>query len=375
MKAKILCLILAVLTLCAAVLSCSSERKSVWLKYKDAEITEASYRFWLATTKYYAVSSGGVKDTLEGWNENYTDEKGNTGTVAEYIEERARDYAIRTAVKLQLFSEFGLTLSSEETAQNDDYLNKLIYERYGDSKSAFNEELKKVYGITLDDLEQTLTVESKAAAVDEYLFGENGPMAPTKEEKEKYYADNYVRLQIVAINLEKEYVKNDDGTFATDESGNYVIKTYTDEERAAKRAVADAVMQWANEGEEFTDLVMEFSEQVNKTHADGIYFRKSDVAFADANGISRQTVSAMFAQEIGQVVRYETPDRAIYIVKRLPLVEGAYALTGESDQFATFEEDLLSAKTDAYYRPLMAEVQIDDRLYELRVVDISKGIL
>ncbi|MBQ9469194.1 MAG: hypothetical protein IJU52_09330 [Clostridia bacterium] len=369
--------ILLIAAICTvAAVSCAADKGEVWIRYKDTEISERICRFWLSEIKSDFVSRyEDITDTPACWNGKTTDAEGKTITRGEYVELYAQQYAKNVAVELQLFREYGLKLTEEETGKVDQYINELIYYRYGDSKSAFGKALKSAYGMSIDDLREVLIYESEVSKLEDYLFGTDGVMAPTDDELDEYYTSHYARFLPIVIYTDAGYDYNEDGTVKRDAAGNPVTRKYTAKEKEEKIGKAEAVQALIDDGEDFFRLAGTYSEELNVPDENGYYFSSDDIFSAGtAYGVDYSVLTGIMKQDIGSVKTYEIAGQSIVIVKRLEPEKDAYKQTALSEQFRTLRDHVVTQKNRALIESLAAQVEIHDDFCRLKTVDVPGGI-
>ena len=375
-KLKACSALLALLILLFSALSCGKEEKKAWLTYKDQKITEQVYRYWLSSVKNKFVSSyEDVTDTLECWNRRTTDVDGNSVTWGEYVGQYAMLYAKNMLIELKLFEDRGLSLTDEEEEKIDKYINELIYYRAGDSRSKFNEELKSVYGISTEDFKEALEIESKVAKLEEYFLSDAGGLKASSEEIEDYFQEHFVRIQVLLIYTDAEYELDEKGAVAYDEAGQPKVKKYTEAEKEEKRNKARAVEALAQQGEDFGSLVEHYGELQNRTHPNGFYFSDEDLySLAADKHYDINILRAIVSQKVGSVARYETEGEAIFLVKKLELIPGAYLLEEEKDQFENLQDQVTTQKFRGLIEPELEKVTVSEEAYDLKIVDINRGV-
>ena len=362
------------LALCSLILlfaGCGKSASDAALSCGSVSISRETYRYWLATFKYYFVTHyEDLTDTTESWNRDLGDGR----TAAEYLEDYTLQYAKTMIGALMLFDEYKLKLDSSAVEEIDDTINEMIYYRYNDSKAAFNAALMDTYGITVTDLREALLIEAKGSAVENYLYGDNGKELPTNEELTAYYNAHYMRAGMVAVNTEFEYIKDLDGNYKFDDSGKAMTTDLNDEQKAEKRALAANIEERVKAGEDILALTKEYAPEEYENYPDGYYFCPEDYTSYVNSGYTSQFMTAILQLKDGEVKTYEE-DGMIYIVKRLPLIDGAYADKQNETQFRNLQEYVITEKYKAKIAELIEDVTVSDYVRSLKAVDIKKGFI
>ena len=364
-------LLLALLTLALLFAGCGKSASEAALSCGSVSISKETYRYWLATFKYYFVTHyEDLTDTPESWNKDM----GNGKTAAQYLEDYTLEYAKTMLGALTLFDQYKLRLESSAVEDVDDTINEMIYYQYNDSKAKFNAALMDTYGITMTDLREALLTEAKGSAVEKYLYGDNGRELPTSEELAAYYRAHYMRAGMIAVNTKFEYIKNIDGSYKFDESGNAMTRDLTEEQKAEKRAEAAGIEERVKAGEDILALTKEFSPEEYETFPDGYYFCPEDYSAYVNAGYTSQFMTSVLTLEDGEIKTY-AEDGVIYIVKRLPLIEGAYADKQNESQFKNLKEYVITEKYKEKIAGVTENVTVSDFVRTLKAVDVKKGFI
>ncbi len=350
---------------------CSSNKNFTVLEYEGVKIPSDIYRYWLSSFKYYFVSQfEDITDTAECWNSD----AGNGTTVGEYVEEYTLQYAKSVVCALKLFEEYSLKLDDAETDRIDESIDEMIYYKYGDSKAEFNKALMSTYGITVKSLRKAFVMEAKVNAVEEYLFGENGKEKPTISDYEKYYKEHYMRLGVIMVNTAFEYTLDSEGNAVLDENGDPVKRIFSEEEVTEKKEkVAQALIK-ARNGEDFMSLVSSYSELKVENRQNGFYLCSEDYETLVKGGYDPKLLSEVMKLNVNEVSEFTLDDAAV-IVKRLPLIEGAYKSSSDAEQFSRMEGYLITEKYDAILRDMLDDIYVDDYVKTLKTIDVKKGFI
>ena len=250
-------MLLALTAILLCLPCCSSEKTKAVLELDGVTVGADVYRYWLSTFKYYFVTNyEDIEDTAESWNRELDDGT----TVGEYVEAYTLQYAKSVVCALKLFKQYKLKLPDSTINSIDEQLDELVKYQYGDCMSAFNSALMATYGMDMKGLRRAFIMEAKVDMVESYLYGNGGKEAPTDEERNTFYKENYIRINVIMINTAYELDLGENGIPQYDENGEPKIREYTEEEIAAKKAKADEAQKLAEQGEDFNDLVKKYTE-------------------------------------------------------------------------------------------------------------------
>lgn len=314
MKKRIVSLILAAVLTLLTVSSCG-QSKTPAITFRETVVTENEYCYWMSYYKGYFLQSyfGLTQDNAAIWGTEMADGV----TVADYLGALAQTSVMSMLVYLQLFDEYGLTLTAEETATVDKAIDSLKNSVGG--KSALNSALSAYY-IDTDMLHEIKLDQLRIAKIQEYLFGQNGIETATGTELLEHFKETFYRVQYIYISNSKDFVRDENGEIVVKEDGSYATRDLTPTEKAEKKALADDLALSIAAGEDFEALMKEYTMDMGMLHfSDGYYFNSSS---AYLNYIDAAAVAGVPKMEIGAVESVET-DAGWYIVKRLPLNEDA----------------------------------------------------
>ncbi len=335
---------------CAA---CSAKESPAVLTYGDTVITEAMYTYYVSTYKgRYIQAYSDISDSDDFWE---SDMGGRTGE--EIMQELVLGNVEQNLVASEEFRRAGLSLSAEETAAVDEYIESMITELASGSRKTFNGQLSE-YGINADMLREMLLMEKEAFAYYEYLYGEEGTETVDDALRDEYYKENFVRFAQIYINDIVVYETYEDGSFKQDENGKYVTRELTAEERSDAETRIAAVKAGLEAGEDFDTLREKYSD--NLDYERGYYF-----SAATSTDYITSVVSAAFALEEGEWAFVEAArDSGAFFVKRLPLEDGAYKDEELSDFFEDFDEDLTTEKYSERLEALYGDIEKNNAYLE-----------
>ena len=364
-------MLLALTAILLCLPCCSSEKTKAVLELDGVTVGADVYRYWLSTFKYYFVTNyEDIEDTAESWNRELDDGT----TVGEYVEAYTLQYAKSVVCALKLFKQYKLKLPDSTINSIDEQLDELVKYQYGDSKSAFNSALMSTYGMDVKGLRRAFIMEAKVDMVESYLYGNGGKEAPTDEERNTFYKENYIRINVIMINTAYELDLGENGIPQYDENGEPKIREYTEEEIAAKKAKADEAQKLAEQGEDFNDLVKKYTELDIEDRPNGFYISSKDYEMLVKSGYDSASLTAVLDLKEGGVYRHED-EESVVIVKRLPLLDKAYASKTDADQFEAMDGYLITEKYNALLSSMWDDIVIDEYVHTLKTVNVKKGFI
>lgn len=337
--------IIAASIICLAILtSCTGDSSNVVISAEgtqSADISANMYNYWASTSKANFIHSyTDIKDTDEFWQSEYEEGK----TYAQYLDSLVLEDIKTTAVCLSLYNEMRLSLTDSQREAIDKNINGYLTEYANGNKNILNNALS-AYGANMTILRAVKEAEAKRTLVYDFLFSEGGEKALTAEDYEKYYQDNYYRFQIIYINNKYEYVLDEKGNYTTNADGTYVTRALSGDSLDQKNQTIKNVSDKIAAGEDFDLLYNAYSEE--KAYANGYYFTASD---SYTNAVFYKLIGDIAAIEIGETVISEY-DSGTYIMKRLPLDEGAWNQSINKDFFGSFK----AIASNAAFRVFCAE--------------------
>lgn len=331
---RIISLMVAAVMLCGVLTSCADSSPAA-LTLGEHKITEAQYGYWASSYKgNYMNSYEDVKNTAEYWQSEISEGV----TAAEYLDGVTLDSVKSTLVNSMLFDEYRLSFTKDEEASIDAYISDLILERAEGSKNMMNALLGE-YGINTKILKNIYLEEEKVAKVYNHLFGEGGEKALKDEDIEKFYKDNFVRVQMIYIENISTYETDEDGNRVTDENGYYVIEKLEGEAKEEKDALVKAAQEKIAAGEDFAAVYEEYSEL--KDYKNGHYYSATE-NYGDM--FYYLLVAKVTELEVGEVETLES-EMGTCIVKKLELDDGAWS---DKDNEAFFSNITETASEIAY---------------------------
>ncbi len=348
---KLISLIMIAATLAASLMSCSKDNTPAVMTYGDTVITEAMYKYYVATYKSrYTMEYNGVVAS----DKFYTSDVGGM-TGEEYMRDLIYKNVANNLVAAEKFRAAGLTLTKAQTDSVDQRLQDMINDFAEGSRKIFNGQLSE-FGINADILRNILIMEKQAYAYYEYLYGDGGTVKLSDEQRDEYFKENYVRFDRIVIYSKHKYVTDENGEILQDTSGNYQVRDLTDEEKADAAERIAAVKAGIEAGEDFAELKKKYSD--SKEYDTGLYFPKTANTDSDA-----AVIREAFAISDGETsFLSDANDNCVFFIKRLPLVDGAYKDEKMQDFFLTFEEGFTADVNNKMLAEAFPDIEKNDEL-------------
>lgn len=352
-KKFFLCIISAVLSafMIFSLASCSLFGSSA-MKIGSVSMSEEVYAYYMSCYRPYWIYTFGEDDTEEFWASS-----SNGVTVAEYLQDVSLT-AIKTKLVAEyLFEENRLTLSDAKEAEIQTMIDGLLL-GIGGKEEFEKDELMKELGLTVDDMYDIFRIDAKAQAVQDYLYGESGKEVVNAADRNEYYRENYCRYKQVYI-MDVDFVYDEDGKIKYDKDGYAITEELTDERWEEKFTHAQSLLERAENGEDFDELIIENTEELSyDKYPYGHYFNKlttsSDNYFSDIS----DTVMDM---ETGEV-RLIKSNYGLHLIQKLELDENGYDHTENTEDFKNFnelvEEEKFKKKLMGYFDDITVDEEI-----------------
>ena len=321
MKNRIISAAAATLLAACALVSCSSE--SV-MTYGSHSINENEFSYYLATYKgKYAQTYADFKNTPEYFSSLVTDDG---QTVEDVLYSAVVHNVEMTIVCEQMFDDYGLSLSRSVEDTINSYIGDFVDEYADGSRNKFNAALG-AYGVNINMLKKIYLRDEKVSALYDALYGTNGIIGITDEDRQNYLDENYVRVRHIYVNNKYMYATDEDGVQEYTDDGLRKKRELTAEELAAKQALIDAIDESLAEGADFDEVYDAFSE--DKYYKNGYYISEN------MDFISDVTDSAM-SLEVGEYKKIET-DYGTHYIMRLEMDEKPWENEDNSDFFDGYD--------------------------------------
>lgn len=321
MKNRIIYAAAATLLAACALVSCSSE--SV-MTYGSHSINENEFSYYLATYKgKYAQTYADFKNTPEYFSSVVTDDG---QTVEDVLYSAVVHNVEMTLVCEQMFDDYGLSLSRSVEDTINSYIGDFVDEYADGSRNKFNAALG-AYGVNINMLKKIYLRDEKVSALYDALYGTNGIIGITDEDRQNYLDENYVRVRHIYVNNKYMYATDEDGVQEYTDDGLRKKRELTAEELAAKQALIDAIDESLAEGADFDEVYDAFSE--DKYYKNGYYISENMDFIEDV------TDSAM-SLEVGEYKKIET-DYGTHYIMRLEMDEKPWENEDNSDFFDGYD--------------------------------------
>ena len=321
MKNRIISAAAATLLAACALVSCSSE--SV-MTYGSHSINENEFSYYLATYKgKYAQTYADFKNTPEYFSSVVTDDG---QTVEDVLYSAVVHNVEMTLVCEQMFDDYGLSLSRSAEDTINSYIDDFVDEYADGSRNKFNAALG-AYGVNINMLKKIYLRDEKVSALYDALYGTNGIIGISDEDRQNYLDENYVRVRHIYVNNKYMYATDEDGVQEYTDDGLRKKRELTAEELAAKQALIDAIDESLAEGADFDEVYDAFSE--DKYYKNGYYISEN------MDFISDVTDSAM-SLEVGEYKKIET-DYGTHYIMRLEMDEKPWENEDNSDFFDGYD--------------------------------------
>lgn len=319
------------------------------LSYKNSVITENEFVYYLAT---YKASFLNTYSDFEDKAAFYSAPLGETGmTGEEFIFESILRNVKMSLVCDALADEYGLTVDENTVEIIDEYIDDFIYEYAGGSKTQFNQSLSR-FGINADMLRDIYLRDERGSALFGYLYGENGTIGITDQDRQAYLDENYVRVRHIYVNNSYTYAVDEDGIVMTNPDGTYKTIPLDGAVLEAKNAVIDQIDASLASGTDFDEVYAAYSE--DKLYENGYYITRN------MNFVSDVVVSA-FELEPGKHVKL-TSDVGTHYIMRLDMDEKPWEDEKNADFFADYDTVVSSELFAGYIESKIGEVTVNEEI-------------
>ena len=227
--------ILIVLIICS---SCSNVSYIATIDNEKMPVGPYAFYAYYTRDNYQSnLSYYGVTDFTSA----LTEQADSTGTkLYAYIIQETKNSYIQHVITERKFEEYGLSLNEDQQAALDESFQSNWIDSVGIEKFT---EICKTLDMTSAEFKEVISVSYKNSCLMDYLFGEGGRYEITDDELRNNYADGYERFRYIALSK-------------LDSSG----ATLSTDELIAKKALVDEAYQKALDGEDFGELIAQYSE-------------------------------------------------------------------------------------------------------------------
>lgn len=358
---KTICAVLITVMLTSCV-SCAKIKKMFGdyaMQIGSVTMEEETFAYYMSCYRPYWIYSFGEDDTEEFWNS-----ESNGVTVADYLQDVTMTAIKSKLVAEYLFDEYHLTLTDAKKKEAQSMIDGLLL-GIGGEEEFEKDELMKELGLTVDDMYDIFLANAKAEAVQDYLYGETGKEIVTAEDRNAYYNENYCRYKQIYI-MDVDFVRDENGKIKFDKDGYAVTEPISDERWDEKFSLAQSLLERAENGEDFDDLLIEHTEELSfDKYPYGHYFNKlttsQDNYFPDI-------LNAVTDMEIGEY-RLIKSDYGLHLISRIELDGEGYEHTENTDDFVNFDE---LVEEEKYKNKLMSyydKIAVNDKVVSKYPID------
>ncbi len=224
MKKRMIPLLALLLAAVLLLAGCANHGKTM-IEVGSHEISVNVYKLYLSRYRGLLSESGYSVNSDKFWS-TYLKLEGMT--VSEYHTDHVFEGLKQIAAALYLYDELGLKLNKETEDSIDEWIDTLIEEVGGGSKSQLNSILSP-YGANITVLRDAALIEAKIEQLKVHLYGEEGELL-SGDVKEEFYQKSYYRgYQMLLANYyyEHETYEGDSVYFTKDGKIAYDTKNGT----------------------------------------------------------------------------------------------------------------------------------------------------
>ena len=219
--------------------------------------------------------------------------------------EAAEQQAIYARVVMQKFNELGLKIGYNEQKEMAEIRRNSIDNT---SKDAYLTQIAQ-FGFSDQSYQNFMYISQCYQALNDYYFGENGVNAPSDEDIQKYYEENYITAKHILIST-------------VDPASGETKRT---DEEAKKEA--QSILDRIKAGEDFDTLMNEYSEDTGlSNNPNGYTFTEGQMVTEFYDG-----AKALAEDEVSELVK---SDYGYHIIKRVKL---------DDSQLDNYKNDIVSA--------------------------------
>ncbi len=205
-----------------------------------------------------------TEEDTDLWSKTFEDKNAE-----QWIKDQAMEMCKQYVAVEKKFDELGLQFSEDDTEQLE-YQLQVAWEQYGESFYEKN-------GVARSSLRLVYENQIKRSLVFDKYYETNGLDAVAEADIQKYYTDNYARVKYIQMPL-------------TDGEGN---KLKSEGKKQFKEEVADKLFARAQQGEDFDQLIDEFTAYRDELEAEANASSSSETSTSsDASTSSSSTTSS-----------------------------------------------------------------------------------
>ncbi len=327
-----------------ALISCGKKAQDrTVFTYGDSTIRESEYRYWLSTYKYvFSTAVEGFEDS----DEYYGRQVAGGVTAGEVLAAEVARNVKSTLIAAEEFDLRGLKLSDDSVSTVDGYMETL--EREAGGKKNLDGELAK-FGVNSDQLHEIYVRDAKSRELEDRML-ETGELTVTDDDREAFFAGNYVHFLHIYVADKYEFEKDENGEYVRDDEDNPVQIEMTEEQIAGKEQKIKDIRAALDRGDDFSEVYEKYSED---RKYDGGYYLRSDSPFFP------EVISAAFALEPGKYTEADTA-AGVHFIYRLEPEDHAYLKEENTDFFTDFETAAEDYVFGNYIKDRFAEVMTNE---------------
>lgn len=355
MKKKVTALLIALLCVSTSLTGCNTSK--VVMSYGDSVITENVFKYYLSYYKnIYLQTYSDMKDEASYYQTILPDGQ----TAEEYLFNMTVENVMMTLICMEEFDKAGLTIADSVKNEVDEYLTDLVNEYAGGDKKSLNATLSQ-YGVNLKMLSGIYMDQDKSSYLYDYLYGDNGTIGVTDEDKQTYLEENYCHVIHMYVNDAYYYPLTEDGYVQTDSNGNYITSPLTEEMLIEKNATIEAIDTALAAGEDFIDVYDTYSE--DHYYENGYYLSQS-MDFID------EVIDTAFSMEMNTWQKVHS-DYGTHYIYKIPMDASPWNSEANADFFDDFETTVASELFMEYVRTYLSEVEVDWEVLNTYSVEAS----
>lgn len=209
------------LALSLALSGCASHGETL-ITARDEEISVNVFQLYLSRMKGSLASAGYNVSSADFWR-TYKD--ADNTTYADYYTAQVLEGLKQIAAALILYDELGLKLDKAVKDDIDAWIDALVDEVGGGSKSGLNSVLS-AYGANITVLRDAAIIEAKVDQLKVHLYGEDGSLLSATAKEDFYKSAYYAGTQMLLANTYHRHDRDDEGqTIYYKKDGNGNIDT------------------------------------------------------------------------------------------------------------------------------------------------------
>lgn len=337
----------------------NGDEDPVVMSYKDKQITASEFGYYLSKYKsQFAKIYADFSDTDEFYGSEI-----NGKNAEEYLFDMVVQNVKRTLISEVIYAEKGQELSDEIVSDIEYYIDMLIYEKFGDDYTAFDNAVNRL-GISTNQLRNIYLRDEVTYELLSLMMKNKAEIGITDESMQSYLEENYARICHIYVNNKYTYQTDSNGKLVYDDEGQKITVPMSGKELATKNAVIDAIDESLADGGDFLEIYDAFSE--DKLYKNGYYLQRN-TQFID------KIVDAAFELEIGEWVKLET-NVGTHYVKRIEMDKAPWTNSENDDFLSAFENTVINEFFGFYLDSFADEVVVnEDALSEfyLRTAEIN----